>query len=73
MTSQKNKSIAATQELAALRQEAVKRFGALCLWDINPTNDLSGLRIIASRLKKYGNMDAFHLAERIEQRLANAR
>lgn len=53
-------------EHEALYDEAVRRFGTRCLWSANPGRSPAGLRVIAARLKAYGGMDAWRLAERIE-------
>ena len=42
----------------ALYDEALRRFGARCLWNAKPGRTLDGLRAVARRLKTYGDMAA---------------
>lgn len=57
-------------ELEQLHEEAVRRFGPLCLWNASPSKTIDGLRVVADRLRRYGGMDAWKLAARIREELA---
>jgi hypothetical protein len=58
--------------LTELFAEAVTRYRTQCLWNMDPQASPEGLHFIAERLKKYGDMDAWRLAGRIERSLADA-
>lgn len=59
-------------ELDALYQEAVKQFGTGCLWNVRPSATPRGMKVIATQLRKYGNMDAWRLAGKITKELQHA-
>lgn len=59
-------------ELEALYQEAIKQFGTGCLWNIRPSATPRGMKVIATQLRKCGNMDAWRLAEKITKELQHA-
>src|SRR5438128_12685029 len=63
---------ALSANLTTLFNEAVERYRAQCLWNIQPRATIDGLRTIAKRLKKHGGMAAWRLATRIEQSVDNA-
>ena len=63
---------AGSAHLAELFAEAVAQYRTQCLWNIDPQATPQGLRVIASRLRKHGDMAAWRLAGRIEQGLADA-
>jgi hypothetical protein len=58
--------------LASLFVEAVTKYREQCLWNIDPQVSPQGLTVIVLRLRKYGDMDAWRLAGRIERSLADA-
>jgi hypothetical protein len=58
--------------LTELFAEAVARYRTQCLWNMDPQASPEGLHFIAKRLRKYGGMDAWRLAGRIERSLADA-
>ena len=59
-------------ELEKLHDEAVRRFGAQCLWSASPSRTPDGMLVVADRLRRYGGMDAWALAARIRKVLARA-
>ena len=58
--------------LQALHDEAFARFGARGLWNTKPSVTPDGLRYIAERLRKHGDMAAWRLADRILARVDHA-
>lgn len=58
--------------LKSLHGEAFARFGARCLWNTKPPVTPEGLRYIAERLRKHGDMAAWRLAARIIEEVENA-
>jgi hypothetical protein len=56
----------------ALYDEALKKYGARCLWNARPALDRDGLSVVAGRLRKYGDMAAWRLANRIDAAIADA-
>ncbi|BCB21993.1 hypothetical protein OCUBac02_48870 (plasmid) [Bosea sp. ANAM02] len=53
-------------------QEAIERYGAMCLWNAKPQRTIAGLRVIIERLKTYGDMPAWKLALSISEFLGDA-
>lgn len=58
--------------LANLYNEAVSRYGKRCLWNVDPQPTPSGMRVIADKLRKHGDMEAWKLAARIREAIADA-
>jgi hypothetical protein len=58
--------------LMPLFEEAVDLFGARCLWNLKPEPTPTGMRVIAERLRKHGDMDAWRLASRIQKAVGHA-
>ena len=56
-----------SDEHESLFQEATRRFGAQCLWNMPTTRTIDGLTRIASRLRSDGGMPAWVLANRIQE------
>jgi len=61
-----------SDEHEGLFQEAIRRFGARCLWNMPTTRTIDGLLRIASHLKNEGGMSAWALANRIKDFTENA-
>ncbi len=54
-------------EIAALLDEAFRRFRAKCFWNVRQDQPLSSLvPLVAKRLRKYGGMEGLRLAARLE-------
>ena len=68
--SQPSKSDA--EELTVLHQAAMNQFGSSCFWDAKPSATPEGMRVVVDRLRKYGGMDAWHLASKIKGVLEHA-
>ncbi len=58
--------------LDLLFNEAVIRYGKRCLWNVSPQPTLGGMRVIADKLRKHGDMEAWKLATRIREAIADA-
>lgn len=61
-----------TTELKTLYQEALSRFGSECFWNMHPAQTPGGMKVIASQLRKYGDMEAWRLATKITETLNHA-
>lgn len=61
-----------TGRLAALFDEAVTRYGTRCLWNVKPQPTPGGMLVIADKLRKHGDMEAWKLAARIREALDDA-
>jgi hypothetical protein len=61
-----------TSEFDRLFEEAVSKYRARCLWNIQPTRSRAGLALIADRLRSNGGMDAWKLASQIRESLDHA-
>ena len=58
--------------LADYYDEAVRKYGARCLWSAKPSKTTAGMKVIAAQLRTYGGMDAWRLATAIRKELGNA-
>lgn len=58
--------------LDRLFDEAVTRYGKRCLWNVNPQPTPGGMHIIADKLRKHGDMEAWELATRIRKAINDA-
>ena len=58
--------------LDELYDAAIGRFGATCLWNARPSRTKQGMRVVAERLRLYGNMAAWRLAAEIGDELGRA-
>lgn len=58
--------------LESLFDEAITRYGPRCLWNVKPQKTPSGLRVIADKLRKHGDMEAWKIAARIREELDHA-
>jgi hypothetical protein len=54
-----------TDRLDALHDEAMRRFGARCLWNARPSKSPDGMTVIAALWRRDGGMDAWRLAASI--------
>jgi len=62
-----NERIERQAEIAALVNEAFRRFRVRCFWNVSEDRPLSLLiPLVARRLKKYGGRDGLKLAARLE-------
>lgn len=59
-------------EIDRLFNEAVTRYGKRCLWNVDPQPTSGGMRVIADKLRKHGDMEAWKLATRIRKAIASA-
>jgi hypothetical protein len=56
-----------THELEALHAEAVRRFGASCLWSMPKRRSIGGPRAMSEMLRNYFGMDAWRHAAKIRK------
>jgi hypothetical protein len=61
-----------SDRLKGLFDEAVGRFGPQCLWNVNPSRNLHGMKLIAQKLRDHGNMNAWRLSEQILEEIDSA-
>lgn len=54
------------QSLKSLFDQALRDYRTRCFWNCEPTFCEVGLDLVADRLRKHGNLKAWHLADQIE-------
>jgi len=59
-------------EIDQLHEEAIRRFGAKCIWNARPSKSVDGLQRIIIMLRDYGNLDAWHFAAQISRKIEDA-
>jgi hypothetical protein len=54
-------------DLGRLYKRAISKYGTTCLWNCRPKPTESGMRVIADRLMKHGDLRAWYFAAEILQ------
>lgn len=60
-----------SRDLDQLFDEAVAHYRTRCLWNLEPQRTPGGMRVIADKLRRHGDMDAWRLAARIRKALGD--